>query len=232
MKRKTKQWFIAICIIIICTFLLMTYWSKPKINDAVSNAIVDALVTPDKEAEIQKDATKQAIDEAVNMAILGKPINKKEENIENSNTNNGESNSIISDAIKDTLNNVNDNTTSAENAVEVLEIIQCNILKIKHDGHTKLVRLIGVSPSGSKSGLESLLLSAKNLTIETDTKKGEGDYLLVYLWDGEPTSDGLNMINLQMVMSEYAKSTYDAGSRIIEQPNIKYFGHFISAGKH
>ena len=231
MKRKTKQWFVAILIIIICTFLLMTYWSKPKMNDAVSNAIIDALVTPDKEAEIQKDATKQAIDEAVNMAILGKPIadTKPENNTEQKDDNIG---SIIGDAIKDTMNNVNDTSTAVDNQIEVIEVIQCNVLKIKHDGYTKLVRLIGVSPSGSKSGLESLLLSAKNLTIETDTKKGEGDYLLVYLWDGEPTADGLNMINLQMVMSEYAKSTYDAGSRIIEQPNIKYFGHFINAGKH
>lgn len=245
MKHK-RDWFFAIIIIILVTILFCQYITKPKVNTVVADSIVDSLVGVKDEADIQKDATQQAIDEAINKAILGESI-KEETSITAPET---ENNPIVSDteivskpestdnpissiagAIKDTLNNVNSDTDSGS-AVKIVEVESSNKLTIEQDGVQIKIRLIGVHATGSKEGLKSLLLSTEDLMIETDTKKNEGEYKLVYLWNGEPNENGSNMINIQMIVNEYAYSTYDfVHPGVIENPNIKYQQYFINAIK-
>jgi len=240
MKHK-KDWFFAIIIIILCTLLFFQYQSKPKVDEVVADSIADALVGIKDQAEIQKDATQQAIDEAVNKAILGESITNKDtpsvntsenSNIENVPNNTQTETPSIADTIKDTLNNVNQNTDSTS-SVKIVEIESSNKLIIEQDGKQIKIRLLGVHANGSKDGLLSLITNIDDLTIETDTKKNEGDYKLVYMWNGDPLEDGSNMINLQMIKNEFAYSTYDfVHPGIIETPNIKYQQYFIDAIKN
>ena len=237
MKHK-KDWFFAIIIIILVTLLFFQYQSKPDVDDVVANSIADALVGVKDEADIQKDATQQAIDEAVNKAILGESITSKEETNTNAPNVDDKTNSTqteapsIADTIKDTLNNVNQ-TPDSTSSVKIVEIESSNRLIIEQDGKQIKIRLIGVHANGSRDGLMSLITNVDNLIIETDTKKNEGDYRLVYLWDGDPMDNGQNMINLQMVEQEFAYSTYDfVHPGVIETPNIKYQQLFIDAIKN
>lgn len=236
MKHK-KDWFFAIIIIILVTLLFFQYQSKPDVDKVVANSITDALVGVKDEADIQKDATQQAIDEAVNKAILGESINSTEDVFTNTPDTNISNNTqietpSIADTIKDTLNNVNQNADSTSK-VKIVEVESSNKLTIEQDGKQIKIRLIGVHANGSKDGLMSLITNVDNLVIETDTKKTEGDYKLVYLWNGEPQDNGNNMINIQMIKNEYAFSTYDfVHPGIIETPNIKYQQYFIDAIKN
>lgn len=238
MKHK-KDWLIAIIIIVIVTLLFFQYLSKPKINDVVSNSISNSLVGVKDEADIQKNATQQAIDEAVNKAILGESIDSNTDKPVNTDTNtsnttidNSNPASVIAGTIKDTLNNINENSDSQSN-VKIVEIESSNKLTIEQDGKEIKIRLIGVHGNGSKDGLATLITNVNDLMIETDTKKTEGDYKLVYLWNGEPTDSGENMINIRMIKEEYAFSTYDfIHPGIIETPNIKYQQLFIDCIKN
>ena len=234
MKHK-KDWFFAIVIIVLVTLLFFEYKSRPAVDDVVANSIADALVGVQDEAEIQKDATQQAVDEAVNKAILGESIKNEDLSVESSKDVNNESlggASQIANAIKDTLNNVNQNTDSTS-AIKIVEIESSNKLIIEQDGKQLKIRLIGVHANGSKDGLLSLISNIDDLVVETDTKKVEGEYKLVYLWNGQPQDNGENMINLQMIKKEFAYSTYDfVHPGVIETPNIKYQQYFIDVIKN
>lgn len=245
MKHK-RDWIFAIIIIVLVTILFCQYTTRPKVNTVVADSIVDSLANTKEDTNTSpKDDGKQAIDDAINKAILGekteethvstpevenKPTTPSTEVVEKPETTDNPISSIAG-AIKDTLNNVNTDTDSGS-SVKIVEVESSNKLTIEQDGVQIKIRLIGVHATGSKEGLKSLLLSTDDLMIEMDTKKNEGEYKLVYLWNGEPNENGSNMINIQMIVNEYAYSTYDfVHPGVIENPNIKYQQYFINAIK-
>jgi hypothetical protein len=189
----------------------------------VSSSLEESVLTIQDTAQNQKDNIRKAIDDAVNKALLGESI------VDNSNaTNQNTSDSTLGSQIKDSLQESKINESLS---IEIKEVISSNKIRLIYKGEEKVVRLIGVGPNGRKEHLQYLIDNMTNeIHLEFDTKKKDGEYLLVYLWDGEP-SEVKNMINIQMIKNEYATCTYNAGSTIIEQPNIKYFGDFIDATK-
>lgn len=218
-NKNSAYWAYAIIVIALTSGLFIHQFKKPSVSDIVDSSLQESVLTIQDVADIQKQSTQQAIDEAVNKALLG-------ESVDNDTVNN----SSLGEQIKDSINDTTI-TPTYDSTVEILEVISSNKIKLTYKGQTKTIRLIGVGPNGRKENLELLLENTKNkLQIELDTKKADGEYMLVYLWDGEP-SDVNNMINIQMIKNEYSTCTYNAGSTIIEQPNIKYFGDFIDATK-
>lgn len=212
MKNK-KNWITAVAIVA-AALLLFSWYTSEKEKDSSSKLIAEAL----KDSSVT-DTSKEALDNAVNEAILGED-SKSDSPV-----------STLTDAIKDTLNNVNEDSDS-KTVSEIINVESSNKLTLKQDGKEISVRLIGVHSNGSKDGLKNLLNNVSDLRIETDTKKTEGEYKLVYLWDGEPKEDCSNMINIQMIKNEYAYSTYDfIHPGVIETPNIKYQSYFIDATK-
>ena len=225
--RKKKRWIIAIILVIICLILFCTYVAQ-KTEDKKAKEITNSLTN------IQTDRKKQEhvenVDNIVNSEIFKESSETKtpEESAISHKTDNPAE--ALTSAIKDALNEANN--SSGTSNIEVLEVESSNKLKIKEDGKEIAVRLIGVHGNGSSSGLQALVDNAQNLQIELDTKKSDGEYKLVYLWDGEPTEKGNNMLNIQMIHNGYAYSTYDfVHPGVIENPNIKYQSLFIDAIK-
>lgn len=205
MKNKKLYWFIAIIIITMSTFLFIQYLNRPKIENVLNNALRDSLVSIQEEADIQNETTKDAINSAINKVL------------------NGSNNDEI-------VNDENQLTDETKNVI-VIEVLSSNSIKLKDKGIEKIVRLIGVSSGGNKKDLEMLINNVTDLHIEQDVKKTDKGKDLVYLWNGEPSEDVNKMINIQMIKNNFASCTYNAGSGVIEQPNIKYFGDFIEATK-
>ena len=116
---------------------------------------------------------------------------------------------------------------TTKNGVEIKKVESSDKLILQIDGKLLKTRLIGVASNGSKAGLEKLLKNHKNLSLETDIKEKDGDYTLIYLWNGLPDDNGNNMINIQMIKNKYARTTYDQRLNKIEAPNIKYMGFFV-----
>ena len=232
MKNK-KEIIIIALILIICALLYAYQAGRKSVDNKIANSISESLKNTNQSSE---DNLKESINKTVNDLILGEneentkkdEIIDKEEDETQEPDNKGTS---ISDAIKDTLNNINKETYDNKE-IEIISVDSSNKLTVKKDGEEFKIRLIGVHANGSSDGLSSLLESATDLRIETDTKKKDGDYTLAYLWDGEPTDNGKNMINIQMIVNEYAYSTYDfVHPGVIETPNIKYQSLFIDAIK-
>jgi len=236
-KKNNSYWVYGIIVIILTTILFIQYLKVPKISNVVSASLQESVVTIQDAADTQKKSTRQAIDDAVNKALIGESLTNTETKTPDTQviTDTPGLSSIttkIQDKIGDIKSDANKNASNVSSSkIQIKEAISSNKIKLIYNGALRTVRLIGVSPNGKKEKLQQLLDNAKNeLQIELDTKKNDGVFLLVYLWDGEP-SDVKNMINIQMIKDTSSICTYNSGSGIIEQPNIKYFGDFLDATK-
>lgn len=231
MNKKNGHWIAGIGVVIVCLVLFCTYTftqtsQERKIED-ISNGLLAVQNDRENNERIEN------IDNLVTSAILSGQMEADkhhEADIELEKEKSDNPAIALTDAIKDALNEANKSEDISQ--IEIVEIESSNKIRIKEKGDEYSIRLIGVHASGSTSGLKALLDNAYDLRIETDTKKSDGEYKLVYLWDGEPTEKGSNMINIQMVFNGYAYSTYDfVHPGVIENPNIKYQSLFIDAIK-
>lgn len=113
-----------------------------------------------------------------------------------------------------------------------ITMISASTFKATLNNEEKTFRLIGVVDDGNTAKIKELLESLTGIVITQDVMKvkKDTDIQLIYLWNGDD-SDINNMVNIQIVKSGFAKTTYTDAVTYPEGTNVKYSLQFIKASK-
>jgi hypothetical protein len=222
--------FIAGCIIIIYS----TFYNPNKMitsnDEIVKNEKIIEIINEniDFDKDMLPDTLKITNEKNLSSLIndaLNDSVDTPEQSIEREKENSQEN--TLENAINNQKNNKSD-------VFKNITMISSDKFDCEYNGQKHSYRLIGIKNDGNPEAIKKMLENVKNVHIEYDTIKTNGEGRdLIYLWDGEPADDKSNLINLQIILNRYAITTYlNTSDMTTEVPNNKYATTFLKYQKY